>query len=104
MAVVVIATIHPLPEHRDAVRDAFLEVIPLVHAEDGCELYALNEGRETFVMVEQWTSREALAAHSKGAPLATLAPKLEGKLAAETDVQLFTAVPAGDPAKGAVVS
>ena len=38
MSVVVVATIKPLPEHRDEVIAAFTETIAQVHAEDGCEL------------------------------------------------------------------
>jgi len=42
MSIVVVATITPKPEHTDEVAAAFAGVIPQVHAEDGCELYALH--------------------------------------------------------------
>ena len=42
MSIVVVATISPKPEHTDAVAAAFAGIIPQVHAEDGCELYALH--------------------------------------------------------------
>jgi quinol monooxygenase YgiN len=100
MSVVVVATITPKPEHADAVAAAFTEVIGQVHAEDGCELYALHAGAERLIMVEKWASREALAAHSAGAALAGLNPKLAGKLTGPTQVLVLDAVPAGDPAKG----
>jgi hypothetical protein len=38
VSVVVVAHIRPLPEHLDAVREAFLETLPAVHEEPGCEL------------------------------------------------------------------
>ena len=43
MSVVVVATIVPLPDQVDAVREAILAAVPQVHGEPGCELYALHE-------------------------------------------------------------
>ena len=40
MSVVVVATIIPLPEHRDEVIAAFTETVAKVHEEGGCGLYA----------------------------------------------------------------
>jgi quinol monooxygenase YgiN len=101
VSVVVVATITPLPEHRDEVIAAFTATIPQVHAEDdGCELYALHQAPDRLIMVEKWASRDALAAHSKGAALAALNPQLKGKVAGPPEVIVLDAVPAGDAAKG----
>jgi quinol monooxygenase YgiN len=102
MPVVVVATILPLSEHRAAVIDAIKGTIQQVHAEDGCELYSLNEAPDRLVMVEKWASQQALDAHAKGPNLAALGPKLAGKVAAAPEVVVLQPVPAGDPAKGAV--
>jgi quinol monooxygenase YgiN len=102
MSVVVVATIVPLPEHRAAVIDAIKETIEQVHAEDGCELYSLNEASDRLVMVEKWASQQALDAHAKGPNLAALGPKLAGKVTGAPQVIVLQPVPAGDPAKGAV--
>ena len=102
MSVVVIATITPLPGHTDEVVAAFAETIPLVHAEDGCEFYALHRAEDRLIMIEKWASPEALATHSKAANLAALNPKLAGKVAGPPEVTVLQAVPAGDPAKGQV--
>jgi quinol monooxygenase YgiN len=102
VSVVVVATITPLPEYRDQVIAAFSEIIPQVHAEDGCELYALNQAEDRLIMIEKWASSDALRTHSKGAALAALNPKLSGKMAGPTEVIVLTAVPAGDEAKGAL--
>jgi quinol monooxygenase YgiN len=102
VSVVVVATITPLPEHRDEVIAAFTETIPQVHGEDGCELYALHQAEDRLIMVEKWASREALATHSKGAARAAMNPKLAGKVAGRSQVIVLDAVPAGDPAKGAL--
>ena len=100
MSVVVVATITPLPGEEAAVRAAILESIPKVHAEPGCELYALHEGTGEFVMVERWASADALAVHGKAEALRTLGADLAGKVAGPPDVRRLTAVPAGDPDKG----
>ena len=54
-----IATIRPIPEHRDAL---VLECQALVSAslqEPGCELYDLviADGDDYFTMMEKWTSK-----------------------------------------------
>lgn len=95
MSITVIATIVPLVEHKDAVRAAFLEVIPLVHEEDGCELYSLHEAEDRFVMVEQWSDREALQVHLAAPALAALGPKLKGLLTGPSDVVVLDPLPAG---------
>jgi len=102
MSVVVVATILPLPEHRAEVIDAIKETIQQVHAEDGCELYSLNEAPDRLVMVEKWATQQALDAHAKGPNLAPLGPKLAGKVTAAPEVVVLQPVPAGDPVKGAV--
>ncbi len=100
MSVVVVATIKPLPEHRDEVIAVFTETIARVHAEDGCELYALQQAGDRLIMVEKWASQAALDAHSRGAALAGLNPRLAGKVAGPAEVIVLHPVPAGDPAKG----
>ena len=102
MSVVVVATITPKPDQMDAVREAILAAVPKVHDEPGCELYAVHEGRDSFVMVERWESPEALKVHGTAEALTTLGGQLAGKLDAPLDVRRLTAVPAGDPVKGAV--
>ena len=102
MSVVVVATITPLPEHVDTVREALRAAVPQVHAEPGCELYAVHEGRGHFVMVERWESPEALKAHGSAEALTTLGGQLAGKLESAPVVTRLSAVPAGDPVKGAV--
>ncbi|RBY94197.1 antibiotic biosynthesis monooxygenase [Blastococcus sp. TBT05-19] len=102
MSVVVVATITPRPDAVDAVREALLAAVPQVHAEPGCERYALHEADGVFVMVERWESREALKVHGKAEALTTLGASIGDKLAAPLDVRYLAAVPAGDPEKGAI--
>jgi len=102
MSVVVVATIVPLAEHRDEVLTAFTETIAQVHGEDGCELYALHEAPDRLIMIEKWASPEALRAHSKGAALTALNPKLAGKVARAPEVIVLQPVAAGETGKGVV--
>ena len=102
MSVVVVATITPLPEHVDAVREALLAAVPQVHGEPGCELYAMHEDDGGFVMIERWADLDALRVHGKAEALTTLGGVLAGKLAAAPEVRRLSALPAGDPGKGSL--
>jgi quinol monooxygenase YgiN len=100
MSFVVLATITPLPEHRDAVRSALEAAVPAVHAEDGCNLYALHETRDSFVLIEQWRDRAALQTHAQGPALTTLTAALDGVLASPMAVQTLRPLPGGSPQQG----
>jgi quinol monooxygenase YgiN len=102
LSVVVVATLTPKPGQQDAVREALLAAIPEVHAEPGCELYALHEEDGKFVFLERWESAEALATHSRGEALARVGAALKGLMAGPSEVRQLTPLPAGDEAKGAV--
>jgi quinol monooxygenase YgiN len=102
VSVVVVATVTPKADQVDAVREALLAAVPAVHAEPGCERYALHEGDGQFVMVERWESADALRIHGKAEALTTLGAQLADKLAAPLDVRRLAAVPAGEPEKGAI--
>ena len=102
MSVVVVATITPKADEVDAVRDALLAAVPKVHAEPGCELYAVHEGDGQFVMVERWESPEALKVHGRAEALTTLGGQLADKLAAPPEMRRMAPLPAGDAAKGAL--
>ena len=79
MSVVVVATITPLPGHADEVIAAFAETIPLVHAEDGCELYALHRAEDRLIMIEKWASREALGDAQQGRRAGRHGPEARGQ-------------------------
>lgn len=101
MAIVVVATLMPVPEHRDEVILALETAGAKVHADDGTLLYALHAGRDgRLVMIEKYADRDALRAHSQSAELAELAAALEGKLTGPMDVQVLTPHPAGSAEKG----
>jgi quinol monooxygenase YgiN len=102
MSIVVVATAFPLPDHGAEVVAAFEEAITAVHTEPGVERYALHEGHDRLVMIEEYESEQARAEHLKGKALADLRSGLQGKLSSPLDVQVLTPHPAGDPHKGAL--
>ena len=99
---VIVATITPKPDEFDAVEKVLTSLIPDVHAEDGCELYALHRGQDRFVFVEKWRDMAALGAHGGGPNIQALTQGLKGLVTGAPDVQILEAVPAGDAAKGAL--
>lgn len=103
MSLVVTAVFTPLETTRDRVLDALNELIPLVHEEEGCLLYAIHEQPDgTIVMIEKWESAELLDAHSVGRPVTEFGQRLDGLLAHPAVVTRLTALPVGDPVKGAL--
>ncbi len=99
---VLVATITPNPDQMDAVEAVLKDLIPAVHDEDGCELYALHRGRDKFIFVERWRDGEALAAHGSGDNIKAMGQRLAGLVSGPPKVEVLEAVPAGDGRKGAV--
>jgi quinol monooxygenase YgiN len=102
MAIIIVATIFPVPEYRDEVLAAHAKAQATVHqTEDGCLLYALHEGPDgRLVMIEKYTDQAAFDAHLSGAGLAELRAATAGKLAGPPDLQVLTPHPAGSAEKG----
>ena len=103
MSVVVTAVMHPAPGRTDDVLAGIADAIGGVHAEAGCELYAAHRADDgMIVLVEKWATEADFAAHSTGAARDALRARLDGLMAAPTEVSVIVAVPLGDPAKGAL--
>ena len=101
MSIVVVATLVPKPEERDAAVAALESVIARVHAEDaGCELYSLHEAPDRLVFIEKWADEAAMAAHGQSPAMAQLGEVLRGKLAAAPEIVRLTPHPAGTPSQG----
>lgn len=104
MSLVVVAVLTAKPGMGPQVIESFREVSPLVHNEAGCELYAahLEQGGDTVVMVERWTTRADLDAHAAGAPLARLNELNADLLERPYDVWFLDPVVLGQPTQGAI--
>ncbi|MEB3372381.1 putative quinol monooxygenase [Saccharopolyspora mangrovi] len=99
--VVVTAVFHPVPGQRAALGAVLESVIPDVHEEAGCLLYALHEaGGDTLVLIEKWESRELLAAHQRADAVARLNAEAAELLQSPPEVVTMSALPCGHQTKG----
>ncbi|MEY9876190.1 quinol monooxygenase YgiN [Streptacidiphilus sp. MAP12-33] len=101
MSVVVTAVVHPNPGKLEEALAAYAKYIEAVHAEPGCELYALHTDGSSIVVIEKWATRADLDAHAAGAVLAELGPVLDALRERPADVTVLEARPAGG-GKGAL--
>lgn len=99
---VVVANIKPKSGQMDAVEAVLKELIPAVHSEDGCELYALHRSKDSLVMIEKWRDSESLGVHGGGENMKALMSKLAGLVDSGGGIQVIEAVPAGESGKGAL--
>jgi quinol monooxygenase YgiN len=92
----VVAVITAKPGQREKLLDAFRANVPAVRAEDGCIEYGAavdadglgsfqtKFGPDTFVVVEKWSSVDALKAHAAAPHMAAYAAKTKDMLASRT--------------------
>lgn len=100
-SVVVTAVFTPAEGQFDAVYEALLPAIAVVHEEAGCELYAIHSAPDgTIVMIEKWDSAELLDAHGAGPAVEALNASLVGKLAQPVEVTRLVPLPAGTQEQG----
>ena len=100
---IVIATFTPLPGEHEAIRDLLTSIIPEVHEEDGCELYALHDEVDgTLTMIEKWTTREHWQLHSELDTVKRIQAGVAGKLEGDIEVWEMYGVAAGDADKGSL--
>jgi quinol monooxygenase YgiN len=98
---VVIALFTPAEGQYEKVREVLLAITPEVHAEEGCELYALHEevgGR--LVFLEKWTTRELWQEHLARPSVSELSAQLAGLLAIPVDIWEMYGVAAGSTTLG----
>ena len=89
----VVAVITAKPGQREKLLEAFRANVPAVRAEDGCIEYGAavdadglgsfqtKFGPDTFVVVEKWTSVDALKAHAAAPHMAAYAANTKDMLA-----------------------
>jgi quinol monooxygenase YgiN len=90
--VVVVARGKVKPGSEAAAEKAFLDVIGPTHRERGCIRYALHRGLDDpslFVMIERWSSREAVNEHLSTAHVSTLFEQLGSLLAAPAEIMVL---------------
>lgn len=101
--IVVVATVESKPGAEDAVLALLQTVVEHTHTEEGCISYALHRDVEEprrFVMVERWSSTEALDEHFTKPYMAELFAALPEHVGAPPVIMRTAPVPFGDAAKG----
>jgi len=85
----VVAIIKTKPGKRDEVLSEFTQIIPAVFEEEGCLEYGPTTdaidapniqtafGEDTFVVIEKWTTSEALDAHGKSSHMVAYGEKVK---------------------------
>jgi quinol monooxygenase YgiN len=102
-SVVVTAIFHPAPEATEALLAAMRHTIPLVHDEEGCQLYCIQVQPDgVIVMIEKWDSAELLQKHADGQVVADFNAAIAGLMTEPVAVTTLAAIPIGDPVKGAL--
>lgn len=98
---IVTAVIRPMEGATARARAQLEELIPDVHAEPGCEFYALHESTDgALVFVEAWETRSLWVDHIDGPVVAQMNARLEGLLASPPEVHELIPAPAGHPIRG----
>ncbi len=103
MTVVVTAVFYPAEGAKERLAEAMRAGIEAVHAESGCELYAIHDAADgTITMIEKWTSVEALDAHAAGDAVKILGAGIQGLTARPAVVTRMTPIPLGTRTQGAL--
>ena len=91
----VIAHLYAAAGEESSVRDVLSSIVEPTRKEDGClryDLFADLADPCRFTFIEEWTSAEALDAHSKSAHIAAGRAKLAGKMREPNWVQRLAQV------------
>ena len=98
--IVVLAVFEPVEGMVDALREALVASIPAVHAEQGCELYAIHDGADGVIyMIEKWTTVEDLDRHGAGEAVAAL-QQATAESCVNVEVTRMSPIPAGTEGQG----
>lgn len=101
--IVIVAVFTPVEGKRDEAVAALSRAVAEVHEEEGCEIYAIHDSPDgTIVMLEKWSSVEALDAHGAGEAVARLGGSLAGLITGLPEVTRLTPIPAGTELQGAL--
>jgi len=102
MSVVVVATVKPIPEHRDEVADALKRLVATSHTEHGVECFALHADGEDFLIIEKWADQASVEAHIAAPPSEEIRDVVENKLREAPSHAYVTPIPAGDTHLGQI--
>jgi quinol monooxygenase YgiN len=99
---IVVARVYPKPGRLQDVIDVYAGIVPLVHKEPGCELFALHTDGETVFLVEKWATPADLRGHATGAAYAQIRAGVSDLVDHAPDVWVLDSLPFGEAAKGSI--
>jgi quinol monooxygenase YgiN len=99
---IVVARVYPKPGLLQRVIDVYAPIVPLVHQEPGCELFALHTDGETVFVVEKWATPADLQGHAAGPAYARIRPGITDLVDHAADVWVLDNLPFGEAAKGTI--
>jgi quinol monooxygenase YgiN len=101
---IVVARVYPKPGRLQQVIDVYAPIVPLVHQEPGCELFALHTDGETVFVVEKWATPADLRGHAEGPAYAQIRAGISDLVDHAADVWVLDNLPFGEAAKGTIGS
>jgi quinol monooxygenase YgiN len=101
---IVVARVYPKPGRLQEVIDVCAPIVPLVHQEPGCELFALHTDGETVFVVEKWATSAGLRGHAAGAAYAQIRSGISDLVDHAVEVWVLDPLSFGEAAKGAIGS
>jgi quinol monooxygenase YgiN len=99
---IVVARVFPKPARLQEVIDVYAGVLPLVHQEPRCELFALHTDGETVFVVEKWATPADLQGHAAGPAYAQIRAGISDLVDHAPDVWVLDTLPLGGAAKGTI--
>ncbi len=105
--IVVVGSLRARAGKEEETAAALAKLVAPTHAEDGCILYALNQGvadRTRFAFVERWESQEQLEAHLGNDHIAAVLAQADALFSEPPDIVVYGALPSGQEAKGSLAA
>ena len=99
---IVVARVYPKSRRLQEVINVYAGIVPLVHQEPGCELFALHTDGETVFVVEKWATPADLHAHAAGSAYAQIRAGISELVDHPADVWVLDTLPFGGAAKGTI--
>jgi quinol monooxygenase YgiN len=99
---ILVARVYPKPGRVQEVIDVYAGIVPLVHQEPGCELFALHTDGETVIVVEKWATPADLQGHAAGPAYAQIRAGIGDLVDHAADVWVLDTLPFGAAAKSTV--
>ena len=99
---IVVAGVYPKPGRLQEVIDVYAGIVPIVHQEPGCELFALHTDGETVFVVVKWAAPADLQGHATGPAYAQIRAGISDLVDHAADVWVLEPLLFGEVAKGTI--